>query len=267
MVNLHVYKRKLRFPQYDYMFTKVEDFRTLLDVLTPKFQGNWSIILLDPDIKETKPLLEEGVVPDFVECLIYMPQNKLDIISLSKPKEEQVKESPWDTYLRLIGEMDVNVDIHAARLLFKLCGPYVETLEQSLKLLQEYCSDNITVQDIKKHFVSTSRIYARDVLIAFMTHDRHRWSKYYEFEKELGSAYAYNTLYKSVKTMLLAKAQYLQDLEVTHRYLQQVDAMSIDYAYMLFAMSTSHQQLPAILYKLDNRSVETVQGGLAYVDM
>lgn len=267
MVTLHVYKRKTRFPQYDYMFTKTEDFTSLLEVLTPKFQGTWSIILLDPDIKGAKPLLEDGAVPTFVECSIYMPQNKLDVLSLAKPKEEQVNDSSWDTYMRLIGDTDVDVDISAAKLLFKVCGPDIETLEQALQLLQKYCDNTITVQDVKKHFVSTSRIYARDVLIAFMTRDRHRWYKYQEFEKELGPSYAYNAMYKSIKSMLLAKAQYLKDLEATARYLAKIDAMSIDYAYMLFATSTCYQQLPAILYKLDNRTLDAVQGGLAYVDM
>lgn len=296
MVNLIAYKRKLPATRFDYVITKEEEFEKLLPLLTPqlslasalktpdtkqktgsrslsKFESEapedaWLIALVDPSIKYSKKLMLDTNFPEYINLSIFLPKNKLDIVVQAKPKQETEVMSNYDTYLAIIGEIPKYIGPKAARLLYNTAGPDLDDLREALDFLVLHTeSDEITTSDVRKNYIGERRIYARDVLLAFISSERNRWSLFDKFETELGQEYAYRALYKASKNMLKLKSEYLQNKEVKQKYVSSVDAPSICYVYTIFALSNTPKQLPAIMRQLDNRCAKTVKGELAYADL
>ena len=112
----------------------------------------------------------------------------------------------------------------------------------------------ITYKQVQSEIHYTKVIYASDVLFSFLSNERQCWQLYHKLLHNLGMEYAYNALYKACKNYLADKDAYLQNKDVKNWRIKQVEAPMICYAYVLFANSTSYQQLPVIMYSIYNRA-------------
>lgn len=259
MVELTQYKSLMKFPEYDYIFDKPDKVLEIMSVLTPKFNGSWEIILLDPTIVFAKQILSEGVVPDFINCRVYLSKQKMSQLLIDVPSLTPKKQSNWDIYMTMIGSMTHLIEDRAASDLYNAFYGNLDHLQEALNKLDAECeSGKITVSDVRKNYLIQNTITARQLLAAFLKKDRYRWKKYDTYVKSLGINIAYYALRKHVKILLHDKSKYLSNQECDNKLAQTVDAPLICYVYFLFSNSTDPLQLPSILSDIDTRTQECV---------
>lgn len=260
MIDLLVRNRKSTVPEADYVLDKLEKFLSLLEVLTPKFFGNWEIVLVEPKISEVKDLIDENTVPDYVNCHVMVSQAKLENIVMDYPKLNPKQKSVKELYKEMITQLTHLIDKNAMWILFDALNGDLDKLQESLIQLDNECEGTtITAKQVKTSFTYSKRVYASEVLIAFLTRNRYRWYKYNALVKELGEEIAYYALYKQVRLLLQDKDKYLHNYDVKNRMIDKIDAPFICYVYVLFANSTSWHNLYALLLSIDNRSQETLE--------
>ena len=259
MIELVLRKPKTKLPEADYVLDNPEDILDLVKMLTPKFEGNWSILLIDTKITLIKKLVDTDIIPDYIECMIYLNTTKLDKIVLDYPKLAPAKKSVKESYKELIGNLKHLMDTSAMYELYNAIGPNLAELQEALTRLDTECEGTtITTKQIRKTFHYTKRVYASEVLSAFFRKDRYRWNKLEKLVKDLGESYAYNSLYKQATTLLQEKNKYLHNEDTKLRIVEDVDAPLICYTYVLFSNSRSYHNLYAIMLALDNRCKESL---------
>lgn len=248
---------KGKIPDADYVLDKTDHFLEILNVLTPKFTDKWLFVLLDPKISFVKDLLNNNSVPDWVDVLVFTSDKKIDTICLEFPKLQPRKVTKRETFDEVIAGLKHLVDATAQKTLYKayLSNP-TETVETLQKLDAEERS-SITLRDVQKNFILDRKVYASEVIDAFLLKETNRWAKYQFILKEIGMEITYYAMYKYVKKLVVNKNSYLQNQDVKLYSVKKIDAPLIAYAFLLFTNSSSYKQLPAIMYALDNRSKES----------
>ncbi|MCM1219029.1 MAG: hypothetical protein NC548_31490 [Lachnospiraceae bacterium] len=267
MIDVKLLQRKNKLPEADYILDKSEKLLSLFEVLTPKLKGQWEILLIDPRIVEAKKLLDSDIVPDFVNCHLLLSQAKLDVILMDYPKLAPKEVSVKDAYKEMISGLKHMIDKNAMWLLYNTIGPNVSLLQESLDKLDAECDGvSITTKQIQSTFAVTKRVYAADVLLAFLHKDRYRWFKLNTLVKELGEEYTYYALYKQARIALHDKNKYLHNEDIKNKIATTVDAPFICYCYILFVNSNNWRNLYGILYDLDNRGSESIERSM-YVNL
>ena len=261
MIKFTELTRKTKFVQSDYTFEKSEDMLSMLPHLTPKFKGNWIINLVDPRIKDAFHLIEHDVLPNYIDCYVYMSQSKLDIIVLKHPKLIPTKQKPWETYQLMIAELNHPIDPKAADYIYSTLSGNLDKLHEALSQLDRDCeSDTITIQQAKQEYKATRKVvYASDVVKAFFTRDKWRWNKYNNLVQDLGQSYAYYAIRKQVLKWSSDKNDYLQNKEVENWMIGEIDAPFISYVFLLFINSNNPNELHPLMLEWDNRSIESVE--------
>lgn len=254
MIEVQVLNKKHTVPNADYTLDKFEDLEHLLYVLTPKLSGTWKLILVDFKIKEVKEILSRDVFPDYIDCLILLPNAKLDQILLEFPKFQQKQKSNKDMYKDLVAGLTHLVEEKAMWALYNSMSGNLNKLEEALTKLDRECENQtITMKQVKSTYEMRTVVYASEVLEAFLTHDRHRWFKYRTLVNDLGEEYAYYALYKQVRKALTDKNSYLQNVDVKNSIALKVDAPFICYVYTLFVTNNNWKNLYALMLRIDNR--------------
>lgn len=260
MIKLMLFKRKSKMPEADYVLDMFDKFLDLLVVLTPKFKGQWEIVLVDPKITESRRLIEEMSLPEYVDCTLLLPAPKLEAIAMDHPTLAPKPITPKDAYKGMIAGLKHMIDKNAMWMLYNAIGPHVELLQEALDKLDAECEGtSITTKQVQQAYVAQKRTYASEVIAAFLRKDRYRWTKLSSLTRDLGDEYAYNALYKQVRNLLKDKQAYLMNEDVKNRLVEQVDAPFICYAYTLFANSSSWRNLHAIMYAIDARSQDILE--------
>ena len=259
MIQLVLRKPKTKLPEADYVLDNSEDILDLVKMLTPKFEGNWSILLIDPKLTLAKSLIENNTIPSYIDCFIYVNTTKLEKLVLDYPKLAPEKKSVKEAYKELLSGLKHLMDTKAMYELYNAIGPNLSELQEALTKLDNECDGpSITVKQVRNTFHYTKRVYASEVLAAFYRRDRFRWNKLEKLVRDLGESYAYNSLYKQVSNLLHEKNKYLHNEDTKLRIIEDVDAPLICYTYVLFANSKSYHNLYSIMYALDNRCKESL---------
>lgn len=267
MIQLCVLKKKMKTPDADYTLDKYDKFLNLLTVFTPKFTGNWSVLLIDIDLKSVRDLVENQVIPDYVDVSVYLPQAKLDTITADHPKLAPKEVTPKEAYLEMVQGIKHLIDKKAWWMLYNAIGPDLPSLQDALTKLDEICEGpQITPKMVQQNYLVQDKVYASDVVAAFMRGDRYRWVKLSKLTRDLGDEYAYNAIYKQVKTLLHDKHEYLQNRDTKSKLVDKVDAPKICYAYVLFANSSGYKDLHAVMYDFDKRCLQSLERSL-YVNL
>lgn len=257
MIEVRVYNRKSKLPDVDYVLDDIEEFYQITSVLTPKFKGKWSIVLLDIKIKDVKEFLIDEQIPDFIDCFVLLPQNKLEPILLEFPKYQQKAKSNKEVYTDMVSTLKHLIEPAAMWSLYSALNGNIQKLEEALTKLDNECEGaSITVKQVKTAFGTNNTVYASDVLEAFLMKKKHRWFLFKTLVTELGDEYAYYALFKQVRKLLSDKASYLKNEDVKNFSVNKIDAPLICYAYTLFATNSSWKNLRGIMWCLDNRSSE-----------
>lgn len=261
MIQLYELTRKTRIHKGDYTFDGEGDMLKLLPSLTPKFDGQWEIALVDPSVAYAHTLSSDAALPDYVDCHVYLNPAKLEQVLLKHPNLMPKKQKPWEQYMALIAELNHAIDANATKYLWKALNGDTDKLKDALTKLDSECEDIcITVQQVRNDYtVAVKPVYASEVVELFFIKDRGRWSTFQKFVTMFGERYAYYTIRKQVFKWLSDKTAYLQNKETTIRSIADVDAVFIDYVYMLFYFSSDFRELSTLMYEWDNRNDKAVE--------
>ena len=261
MIHFIEKKQGTKIPKHDYLLEKEDALEKLVDVLTPKFEGTWSIGLFDPPIKFVNNLVDSNWECSYVDLYLYLSSNQLDSILLKHPKLVPKKQSAKEAFMTVVAELKSNLAHDASKYLYKAFEGKVEEMAETLKQLDESCTTGlITLDDVKSVCSVIKRpLYASEVYRAFMCKSRDRWRLLSTLVHELGESYAYYALRKQSLSWLRDKADYLQNEDTKNRNINDVDASYISYAYVCFINSNSPSDLYCVMYDIDNRNVSVLE--------
>lgn len=267
MIELHLHKLKDKIPDADYVLEKTDKLFDIISFLTPKFSGKWKIILIDPKLKFIKELLRNESIPEWLDVSIYIGQKKLNSIVLDFPNYQPKAKTRKEEFDEIIKNLNHVIDESAKRLLFKALGSSLDELRDVVDKLDKECKqETITLKQVRNSVNFVKRVYASDVVNAFLIGDARRWNLYNALVKELGMEISYYAIYKYVKTLLKEKGEYLQNKDVKQYIIKKIDAPLICYTYVLFANSNNHNQLYGLMYAIEHRSKESMER-IQYVNL
>lgn len=260
MITLRQYSSKDTIPDCDYLLDKTDKFRDIVSILTPKFLGNWVIILLEPKIKFVSEILEDVTLPSWIDILVLLGKSKLNTIVMNYPAYAPKKRTSKEIIDDAVTNMNNLIDEQAKRILKEVYGLNEKELVNTLRQLDNECtSGTITAKQVKGLINFEKKVYASEVINAFLLHDRRRWSMYETLVHDLGLNYAYNALYSYVRKLIHEKSDFLLNRDFKNRILEKVDAPYICYVYQLFANSNNYNQLLAIMLSIDNRCYQSME--------
>ncbi len=260
MIELRQHTAKDSIPECDYVFEKTDKLNDLLYILTPKFDGVWYIVLLEPKIKFVKELIENTTLPKWVNFLVLVSKSKLDEVVLNYPSYAPRERTPKDVINEAVMSLRNLIDESAKKVLRQVYGTNEKDLREMLEKLDRECvTGTISLKQVKEAVNYQKRVYASDVLNAFMLNDYRRWFLYHKLVHDLGTRYSYNALASYSRKLLVAKSKYLNNEDVEQRIVSRVDAPLICYVYTLFENSNNYNQLIGIMYSIDNRCAELME--------
>lgn len=260
MIELRQFSKKDVIPDHDYLIEKTDKFKSVVNVLTPKFEGRWIIVFLEPKLAFVKELIEDATLPEWVDFLVLMGKAKIDKVVINYPNYAPKERTAKDIVnASVIGIKNLITD-DAKNALQQIYGKNEKDLVSMLSKLDSECSNGIiTLKQIKESIHYEKQVYASDVMNAFLRHDRVRWVLYNKLVHDLGLRYAYNALNNYVRKLITEKNSYLNNDEVTKYIVKNVDAPFLCYVYVIFSNSNDYRQLHALMYSIDNRSAELLE--------
>lgn len=259
MVKLHELTKKTRLPDADYTLEKIEDFEKILRNLTPRIEGRWNIILAGLNLNDTRKLIEQIHVPEWMDIQCYISGKRIEMIGASHP-EVLPKHTTFDEQVSsVIANLGVLISSDALKKLKSAFWNNIGDFTDTCRLLESKVQDTITTKDIDKYVNYQKPVYASEVINSFLLGDRRRWKQLSTLITELGESYAYNAMYKYVKGLLTDKQSYLSGEEAKYRVTEKVDGFTISYVYSLFALSTNYKQLNGIIYSIENRCANNLE--------
>lgn len=260
MINFIEKQSRTKIPYHDYVFEKEEMMQPVVDILTPKIEGTWTIALIEPKIKFINEMLDNYQEIPFIQLDIYMSRAKLDAILLKHPKLAPKHQTAKEAFLTIISEMKNQIDHAASKYLYKACNGDIEQISEVVKKLDAECkTGTVGLQEVKDSCTIIRKpLYASQVYKAFMLRDRQRWNYLYKLELELGTSYAYYALRKQATKWLEEKSKYLNNEDTKNREINHVDGAFICYAYCCFINSNNPNDLYMVMYDIDTRTKESL---------
>lgn len=260
MIKLSLYNSKVKLPNADYVLEEQNDLEDILNVITPKFSGSWEILVIDAKIKFVKDFIEEDNTPEWITINFYLNRAKLNEILLVYPKYAPREKTKKEYFNEMIASLNHLVDEPARKALYKALGSDTEKLKEVVTKLDKECNSvSISLKDVQSAVNYSKKVYASEVVNAFLLRDRYRWRLLNRLTRELGMEYAYHAVYKYVRKLLSEKNSYLQNNDVTNYVISRIDAPLICYTYVLFSNSTHYKQLYGLMYDIDNRGPKAIE--------
>lgn len=256
MISLKEYNSKTRLPKADYVFEDVKTLSAVLPNLTPKIEGLWDMLLINPTIKECKQLLDSTVIPQWITLTVFLQNSKLENICLQYPQYQPKKVSFKEQAQTILSGITHTVDPKAFNVLLSAFRGNIVDLQATLELLDKECSTAvITLNEVQKRVNYQKPTYASEVMNAFLLKASNRWKLLNNLVQQLGEEFAYNALYKYVKSLLLDKEDYLHNKSVKNQIISRIDAPAICNAYVAFTLSSNYKQLRNVLQVIECRSL------------
>lgn len=251
--------RGSQLPSADYVLDKTDKFLDIVQELTPKFEGRWSFVLLNPKLVFVKDIVTNNRVPDWVDVQIRVGSKKLEELCIEFPDKTPKQKTRKEEFDDLVATLNHPLDVAAVRRAYDAYKVDADSTVEALRRIdQELTTDTIGVKDLRDNIIVNDVLYASDVLCAFMTKDRYAWDKYYKLLTNVGRDVAYFAMRKYITRLLMAKHNYLQNKKSDLYVVSKIDAPMIAYTYLLFMRSNSPSQLYCILYWILNRSDTTL---------
>lgn len=252
MIELRQHKKDMDFTAFDYVFEDVNQFEAVLPFLLPKLEGAWYIMLVEPKLSYIRTYLDTSIIPAYIHFTITVEQNQLEQLYLERPQLVGKEKTSWDIYMDFIKEFPVPMDDKAMREVYYRRGPREEDLRAALAELVDY--PTVTLREINRHFAPVNRVYANQVVRAFLLgRFKQAWKLLSLLEFELGSTAAFYAMRKNTRRIFESKHRYLQNEDTKERLVEIVDGYSIVLLYWLFESAKSPRQLYPILLMFERR--------------
>lgn len=254
MIKILKASNKLVLPKADYNFEKYEQYCDLVPMLTPKFEGKWVLVLNDFKISEVTDILntENNTA---IDVYILLRGEKYDTVIKENPKYYTKQKTAWESYKELIANMNCMIDKRAMSNLYKAIGPNIIELQKALSHLKDKAKDDlITNKLVTSEYNVTTNVYSSDVLEAFYSKQKNRWTLANKFLNDLGNEYAYRAMLRYVRNLLQDKSNYLTNKNVRLRETKDIDAPFIAYAYSIIENVQTSKDFILFLVALENRN-------------
>lgn len=253
MITTRQHNRNVDFSIYDYVFEDSDKFLSVLPFLTPKFEGDWNVLVVEPKLPFVRYCLDTESVPEYINLVITLEAALLEQLYLERPALAVVEKSNWDLYLDMLAAFPSVLDNRSMREIYRRCGPKEDNLRAALNTLSVY--PVITLTEVNKHFAPVSRIYANQVMRSFLLgRFRQAWRQLSMLEEEIGQTVAFYAMRKNIRYLFQEKNKYLRNEDTAERLVETVDVYSIIYMYQLFESATNPAQLYPILLMFEGRS-------------
>ena len=250
--------RKGQHWQGDYILEDSKSFFDLLPYLYPRIEGRWEICVIDPTIKELRQIFDTQL-KDCIDLKVYADQSDINQFLLERPDINTEKVSNYTIYQDLFKTIDCAFDPKAVSEIYQRAGPDIDNLKVALEdVIKVSNGSYVTMTDVNKVLLPNKRTYANEVIRAFIGSKNipYRWSLLNRIREELGDEYAFYSMFKYVRKLLVNKNKYLINEEVPKQFekdVKEIDALTVDYTYALFMQYNSPTFLPAIFFKLERR--------------
>lgn len=252
MITLRQYSKDFDFSPYDYVFEDTQKFAATLPYLTTRLEGRWHLLLLTPKLPDVRTYLDVPLVPSHVDLVIALEPEQLEQVYLERPHLVEKAKSNWDVYLDLLKDFPVPMDKKAARELYYRVGPKEAELRGALRLLEDY--NYISVKVINQHFAPTNRVFANQVVRAFLQRRfKYAWRLLASLEAELGTRVAFYAMRKNIRRVFQEKCKYMRNEETKDRVVEVVGGYDIITLYWLFETAQNPEQLYPILLLFERR--------------
>lgn len=253
MLKFLTYTRDTRIRDVDYLIEDTAKLLAMIPYLRPKIEGEWLIALFEPPIKFVRELLDNNIIPEFVNVDVYLEQAVVTQLITERPQVFVKTKTAYEKFMDMISEMKVLIDPKAAKELYRRVGANKDKLPEYLVNLSEKADKGqITLSMVRSDVVDERRTYASEVLMAFLTRDYSRWKKYNELVSNLGREYSFYALRKYSKRLLVDKNKYLRNEETEIRGIDKVDSFRVNQAFVLFN-TTAPAELDMCMRMLENR--------------
>lgn len=254
MIQIRKHSRDIDFNIYDYVIEDSDKFLSLLPFLTPKVEGDWHVIIIEPKLAFIRMCLDTEIIPEYLDLVITVEQSLLDQLYLERPNLVEKEKSNWDRYLDMLASFSSILANKTMYEIYRRCGPREDNLRAALDTLSQY--PVITMREINKHFAPVTRVYAKQVVQAFLRkHYSSAWKMLGILEADIGSTVAFYAMRKSIRSVFQAKCKYLRNEETTEYIVESVDVYTIILLYWLFESATSPEQLYPILLMFERRQI------------
>lgn len=254
MVKLTEMTKDFKIIDADYVFDKSEKFLSALPYLTHKLVGDWYIVLVEPKLEVVRNILDLNLIPDYIKLELLIEPGLLSQLVLERPSLAVKKLSVWETYQSMIASLPVVIDPAAVSEIYGRVGPHKEALREALNLLCEKVQDRkIIPKDVRLYIMDNRRIYANQVVRAFLLKDKKRWELFHNYEYDLGTDIAFYAMRKYLRKLLEEKNKYLRNEDVKDKFVMDVDAFTINHAYLAFELANNPMQLLPIMHIIDTR--------------
>lgn len=255
MIKFVVYTRDTRIHDVDYVFEDCEKLLKLIPYLKKKIEGKWEIAVIEPSIQYARKFADNDIIPEYVTVTFYMERTVAEQLLTERPNLAVKNKSAYEKYMDLIADLKVIIDPDAAKELYRRVGTSKDKLPEYLSELSEQAqSGAITVNMVRNQVADERKMYASNVIDAFLMKDRWRWKKYDKLVADLGRSYAFYAMRKYVTKLLREKNNYLRNQPTTIRNIDKIDGFRICHAYVLFTEATA-VELDACMRSLDNRDL------------
>lgn len=254
MLKLTRMTKDVKIVNADYIFESVEKFEQVLRFLYPKISGDWYIALVEPKLHDVRRYLDTHIVPEYVILELLVEPAQLDQLMMERPKLAVQTKTSWEKYCDLIASMDILIEEKAISEIYRRVGTNTDALRETLESLKSKVSTGtITVKHVRLYVQDNTRIYANQVVRAFLKNDRRAWDYFFIFERDLGENIAFYAIRKYLRKLLKQKNEFLMNNDFKDRAVEEIDAFSIIQMLTMFEEAMSSRQLIPILIDFSQR--------------
>lgn len=253
MIEIIQYSRELNYDGYDYVIEETDTLSGLVPYLLPKIEGGWEILLLTPPLSYVRSCLDTPLIPSHIHLVLVVDKQQLKQLYLERPALADSIQTNWEVYRGLLADFPTPLTPKAMREIYYRAGPKRTDLHDALQLLSQYQA--IGMREVNKHFAPVQRVYARQVVRAFLLGEtKESWKLLQQLESSIGSTVCFYAMRKYVRTLMSDKVQYLNNQDTQNRLVEEVDGYTLTLLYWHLESISSPYQLHPFLYNFERRN-------------
>jgi len=242
---------------FNYVFRDFSKFYEVMDLVTHPISGRYVVRVDSDEVAEITKFIDSAGRYEMFDVYIFAPTAAVEYIAQRKTDvalQETVKMI--DVFRGLISRYGLLFGKGVIYTLYNSITHEPTEMEEALGLLlQEYGRDVvITEQMVAKHFLVNKLIYPRDVLNAFIWHDRWRWSKLEKCVAAMGNAIVKGAIVNNLKNIVKEKNVFFTTGKCS-RYIRSLDTELVMRLYCVFVTGAGYFQDVYILFWLYERGL------------
>lgn len=242
---------------FHYMFKGFEKFHEIMDLVTYPISGRYIVRVDSDEVAEIMKFVDSASQYEMFDTYIFAPAAAVEYVAQRRTDVAlQENTKMIDVFRGLISKYGLLFGKGVVYTLYNSIAHEPAEMEEALGLLlQEYGRDAvITEQMVAKHFLVNKLVYPRDVLNAFIWHDRWRWSKLEKCVAVMGNAIVKGAIVNNLKSIIKEKNVFFTTGKCS-KYIRSLDTELVMRLYCAFVTDARQFQDVYILFWLYERGL------------